>query len=278
MNLKIHRLANGSEVWDKKGKCKSVETPFFIVGAADKTSAVQGVIEIAEDTVNGIPLKEFRVGEFDKDKNLEITAIYERSSNSSSPAQEEGEDPEPEPTISYSAGEGQKLVTTGTLIKKVSPPGKDAPEAGNFINWNGKRGRDFAVEGVNVPTANPRFTLTKYVSASEANSASFQTKLEDLVGCVNSSAWRGRDAGTVMFVNFSFSGAQSGSDKLAVSFDFLVRRNEKNASAGGVDVGEVAGWDYVWSITEPTPDGPPAVKGIYVNRVTRFVNFSQLGV
>lgn len=271
MTIKIHRLANGSEVWDKYGKCRSVEAPFFIIGAADKASAVQEVLSIAEQELNGIPLKEFRIGEFDRDKNLEITAIYEKNTVAQDDSGEEE-------TISYSAGEGQKLVTTGKLIKSAAPAGKNAPYTGDFINWNGKRGRDFAVAGVNVPTANPRFTITKPVSASEANSASFQTKLETLVGCVNLSKWRGREAGTVMFVNFSFSGKTSGSEKIAVNFDFLVRTNEKNAAVGDVNLGEVAGWDYVWSITEPAPEGPPVVKGAYVNRIARFVNFSQLGV
>lgn len=276
MGMKIHRLANGSEVWDKYGKCRSVEAPFFIIGATDKASAVQEVMSIAEQELNGIPLKEFRVGEFDKDKNLEVTAVYERSSSGSSAPSEEEENPES--TISYSSGEGQKLVNTGELIKSAAPPGKTAPDPGNFINWNGKRGRDFAVNGVNISSANPRFTLTKYVSATEANSASFQTKYESLVGCVNASTWRGREAGTVMFVNFSFSGKLSGSEKLAVNFDFLVKSNEKNTFVGNVNVGNVAGWDVVWSIAEPTPEGPPEIKGVYVNRVTRFINFSQLGI
>lgn len=277
MEMKIHRLANGSEVWDKYGKCRSVEAPFFIIGAADKASAVQEVLSIAEQELNGIPLKEFRVGEFDRDKNLEVTAVYERSSSGSSSPSEEEENPEP--TISYNAaGEGQKLVTTGELIKSAAPPGKTAPDPGNFINWNGKRGRDFAVNGVSIPAANPRFTITKYFSASEVNSASFQTKYESLVGCVNASTWHGREAGTVMFANFTFSGKLSGPEKIAVNFEFMVRTNEKNAKVGNVSLGDVAGWDAVWSLSEPTAEGPPEIKGAYVNRVTRFINFSQLGV
>lgn len=275
MGMKIHRLANGSEVWDKNGKCRSVEAPFFIIGAADKASAVQEVLGIAEQELNGIPLKEFRVGEFDRDKNLEVTAIYERSSGSSSPSDSDNY----EPTISYNAaGDGQKLVTTGELIKSAAPPGKTAPDPGNFINWNGKRGRDFAVSGVMIPAANPRFTITKYFSASEVNLASFQTKYESLVGCVNSATWRGREAGTVMFFNFTFSGKLSGPEKIAVNFEFMVRTNEKNAKVGNVNLGDVVGWDHVWSISDPTAEGPPEIKGVYVNRVTRFINFSQLGV
>lgn len=275
MAIKILRLATGNEVWGKDGKCKSVESPYYITGASDKKTAVQGVIALAEQSLNGIPLKEFRVSEFDKDKNLEVTAVYERSSSSGSSS---GTEEDYSTRISYSAGESLRTVTTGELILSRAPSGKTPPNVGNFVNWNGKRGRDFSVAGVNIPTANPRLGITKYVSASEANSASFQTKLEALVGCVNASSWRGREAGTVMFVNFSFAGVASGSEKIAVTYEFLIRPNEKNAQVGGVSVGNVAGWDYVWAITEPTPDGPPEVKGAYVSRVCRFVNFSQIGV
>ena len=271
MTIKIHRLSNGSEVWDKYGKCRSVEAPFFIIGAADKASAVQEVMSIADQELNGIPLKEFRVGEFDRDKNLEITAVYERSSG--------GESQESyETTVSYSGGGGQKHVTTGELVKKVSPSGEDAPDPGSFVNWNGKRGRDFSVAGVDIPTANPRMTITKYFRASEVNSASWQTSLEELVGCVNSRAWRGREPGEVMFSDFSFNGPAAGSDMVAVSFEFQIRKNEKNAKLGDVNMGDVAGWDYPWVITEPTPEGPPKVRGAYVSRVVKYANFSKIGV
>jgi hypothetical protein len=274
MEMKIHRLANGSEVWDKNGRCKSVEAPFFIIGAADKASAVQEVLSIAEQELNGIPLKEFRVGEFDRDKNLEIFVIYESSSSGSESAGSESDSPR----VSYSAGGGQVTVTSGDLVKTVSPSGKTAPDPGNFVNWNGKRGRDFAVNGVTVPTANPRLTYTKNINANTVNSATWQTKLEKLVGCVNSSRWKGRDAGSVMFVNFSFNGPVSGTEKVSVSFEFLIRPNEKNAQIGGLTVGDVYGWDYVWAITEPSPEGPPEVRGAYVSRVCRFADFSQIGV
>jgi hypothetical protein len=279
--MKIRRLANGTETWDKNGRCKTVEAQFWITGAPDKSSAIAEILSLAPESENGASLKEFRVGEFDKDKNLEITAVYERGSGSSSSDQREDNSP----FFSFSAGGGTKHVTVGTLLKRRQGPNSGyLPDPGNLIGWNGDHSpQGFRVSGVDVPTASLKESWEKSMKVSSLTTA-WRRKIANAVGKCNDAPFKGWDRGEVMLVDCTFSGSSKGSDKVKVKFDFAIRLNEENAEVDGVDIGAVEGWQYVWVISDPLVDintdkvYRPQIIGIYVSQVVEYTNFNALGI
>lgn len=108
---------------------------------------------------------------------------------------------------------------------------------------------------------------------------SFANRMDDLVGCVNSTPFMGRAAGEVLFLGYN---AEDGSNKEAtVRFDVGISKNK-----AGFQIGDIAGitkdgHDLIWLSYVPNAGGAQPgrkIKAAYVERVYERIDLAaELG-
>lgn len=208
-----------------------------------------------------------------------IASVTYSRGGSASPSDNEAEESDSEPVFSFSAGGGTKHVTNATLVKRFAGPTADyVPDPGTLVGWNGENGLNFQVAGVDVPTASIKESWETEMSMSELTT-SWRRKIAAATGTCNSSRFKGWERGEVLLVNCSFQGSPNSSDKVKVRFDFAIRLNEPNAQVAKITLGEVEGWQYVWTIQRPHLEGyTPDVLGAYVSQVVSYSDFNSLGL
>jgi hypothetical protein len=152
---------------------------------------------------------------------------------------------------------------------------------GNGINWNGQYGDNSEFAGVDVPSADLQETYTKVMKISSLTTA-FRRKVAGLVGSVNSNTFKGWEPGEVMFLGCSFSGVDKARERVTVSFNFSIKPNEKNVKLGAIPLGDVAGWDYVWTLKPKTiwlnKSVTTELQYAFVAQVAPRKDFSALGL
>lgn len=203
------------------------------------------------------------------------TVTYSRGGGSSPQEEEDNQ-----PVFSFSAGGGTKHVNYAPLIKREGGPETDyIPDPGQMVGWNGESSsQGFHIAGVDVPTASLKESWEKTMRMGELTTA-WRRKIAKVIGTCNNSSFKGWEKGEVMLVDCSFSGVADSSELIKVRFDFAIKLNEKNADIGGVNMGDVEGWQYAWCITKAHTLGyEPIVLGAYVSQVIKYSDFKQLGV
>lgn len=275
----VKRLSEGSETWNLDGTCESAEIPFFIVNPNSKSAAINAVKSVAPSSYGGLPLSKIRFDGFDSGGNINVIAVYEDSDDNSDSTEED------EAAVNFDCSAGTKHVST-PIAQVCVYSADDSREAGNLasaipVGWNGKFGAESEVAGVDVSIGELRETYTKTFSRSKVMSSSWKRKVANMVGKVNSGTFHGWDPGEVMFLGASYAAPLKGSEEVKVSFQFSIRINEKNAKVGAINVGDCAGFEYLWAITsDRIEDGKriPIVKKIYKAQVCQSANLSVLGV
>ena len=235
------------------------------------------VFEIAEEVFNSAPESHnglFRdsidLGDYDDSGNLEITVKYSDNAWSSTSSDDEDEE---EPTFNFDCSTGTAHITHA--IKERIIKGK---AAGKTIGWNGQYGDDMEIAGVDIPIAQMTESYTKIIRLSKLTN-SYRRKIAMLTGKVNSKAFKGWEAGEVMFMGCSFSTPDKSSAKVTVTFNFTIQPNEKNASVAGVTFSK-RGFEYAWAISKTVAvDGKtPKIEteGVYVNQIVQYADFGVL--
>lgn len=269
--------SHGSETWDSTGKVSQTELKYFVIGDAPKKEVMLAVWNDAPAELDGLRKENIRFEGYDDDHNAEFTVAYKKSSSGSTPETDEEE----EPTVSFNCGGGTRHVTTA--IKQTMASKSNAPTIyiGNGINWNGQYGDNSEFAGVDVPSADLQETYTKVMKISSLTTA-FRRKVAGLVGCVNANTFKGWEPGEVMFLGCSFSGVDRARERVSVSFNFSIKPNEKNVELGNIPLGNVAGWDYVWTLKPKTTWSANSLHAelqyAFVAQVAPRKNFSALGL
>jgi hypothetical protein len=270
--------SHGSETWDSTGKVSQTELKYFVIGDAPKKEVMLAVWNDAPAELDGLRKDSIRFEGYDDDRNAEFTVAYKKSSSGSTPDTDEEE----EPTVSFNCGGGTRHVTTAISQRMAH---KDFFDPGlnlaNGINWNGQYGDNCDFAGVDVPSADLQETYTKVMNISSLTTA-FRRKVAGLVGCVNANTFKGWEPGEVMFLGCSFSGVDRARESVTVSFNFSIKPNEKNVKLGNIPLGDVAGWDYVWTLKPKTIWSNNSVKTeleyAFVAQVAPRKDFSALGL
>jgi hypothetical protein len=278
MSQQVFVQADGSATWGLNGRCESAEIPVFIVNPeGGKSAAVQTVIDNVPETYDGLPLTKVRFDSYDSEGNLNMVAVYEESSGSAS---DEDVADEEESSLSFNCGATAIHITEAYSQRRIL----GRKDAGNVIGWNGKGGDEMQVEGVDVQTGECRETYTKDIRVSKLTNE-YRRKLWRLVGKVNKTKYLGWEAGELMFMGANFTApgkdTKDGEKTVTVTFDFVVRENEKNFDYEGVKVSK-KGFDYVWSIKKSNKgeEGYPkaTIEAAYVAQVVKYADFSVLGL
>lgn len=274
IEMSVKRLADGSETWTSATACSSAEIKYLATNVTSKAAAIAAVFSDAPESYGGgLVRKSVRVDSY-KDGVMELSAVYGGSSGGGGGLS--GDDVQ----VSFDTSGGTRRVNIA-----LSETCYDVEQGGHssmsnpVINWNGKTGAESKVDGVDVPSANPRLTFSKLFSASSLTT-SYQRKLMQLTGTVNNKKWRGWEKGELLFLGANYSGKTEGS--VQVTFSFQVMPNESNAKIAGHSIGKKEGWQYVWtrSRTVKGSDDAPEVKvtHIYKADVLKKSNFSELGI
>lgn len=124
------------------------------------------------------------------------------------------------------------------------------------------------------------FSVTVRVLTTSINNA-FVANLRRHTGVVNNAAYRGHDAGEVMFAGLQGS-VRHVDEFTELDYEFLVRENETNVTLGEFVGVTKQGWDYWWVYSEifQGVDGHNVKQPIfgYVERLFRQGNLAGTGV
>ena len=158
------------------------------------------------------------------------------------------------------------------------PTTTNALNAGLAINWNGKNGVQSEIAGVDILKPQIREIWTKTMKYSAATATSYKRKILESIGKVNSSSFKGWDAGEVLFLGCTYGIPYTAEEDgegvkyIDVVFHFLIKENKKG----------VNGHSYTWNIQDNVikADGTldAVIKGTYVAEVYEKTNLNKLGI
>jgi hypothetical protein len=182
------------------------------------------------------------------------------------------------------------VATTTNVKKSLATPiimrWNDAhatiPDHRQHINVDGD-----SVEGVDIYVPKFEFQETHYFTHAQFN-PTYRRNLFNLQAKTNNAAFRGFEAGEVLFLGFTAT--LKGLTHWEVTFKFAASPNQKNLETKlpGTLVGVVPpdgvvkkGWQYLWIRYLTKQDGKvflPKPQYLYIERVYEEANFAGLGI
>jgi len=259
---------------DSDGNTVSVEIPYIVFGASTEDDALALVRAATPASYNGVALETVEIDERLAEEIYKVRAIYPENTDSGG-GESGGGGTEEEPSFSFDTGGGMKHLTQSLATVGSYPD--DAPDFGGAIEVD----EDNNVNGCDIIMPIMTFSETHWYSNSKVTTA-FKKQLSELTGSVNASAFKGYDAGEVLFQGASGSRrGKKSSDKWEITYKFAVSPNVRNLRIGSITVAEKDGWDYLW--VKYHPDVDDASKTLikkpqyaYVEKVYERKDFSIL--
>ncbi|MBR2364291.1 MAG: hypothetical protein IKA79_03725 [Lentisphaeria bacterium] len=257
---------------------ENIDLVYLVIGVDDEFEARDLVLNTAPEIFRNCTRD---IVELDKHEG---TALYFRVSYVRNGTEKEEDEDEDEISFDLSSSS----VTMKRAYSQTSY-GSNAPDAGLSIGWNGKSGDQSDIAGVEVSTSTIRKSFTVAMKYKDLTVA-WEKKVAKLFGKVNSSSWKGYEAGEVLFLGCSFSGINSKKTVFNVTYNFGIAFNEKNVLIGKDSNNreiriDKTGWQYVWDIVkseyaESKKDMPPAIRimGVYVANVYKTADLNALGI
>lgn len=262
---------------DASGVLTSAEIPYIVFEAVDEDEALQAVLEIAPKSLGNAPLSSIEIDSRENDTVYKVNALYEEDESSPGAGSSiGGEDDSEEPQMSFDCSGGTAHIVRSFNQQKW----KTEPNPNGMIGWNGKPGQEAEYAGVDVVTATMRESYTLQMRPSQLTT-SYKRMLANLTGKVNSKSFKGWEAGEVLFLGASFSGNQSGSDRITVTFNFAIQQNESAVPISPELAINKRGWEYVWTITKTVDDPETKTTKVelvnaYVEQVYPYADFGKL--
>ncbi len=264
-------MATIEENWEAHAKAMTalgvlseVEVTYIVSDVEDEEAALRAVLAFVPKYQDFLYLSSVEIDERRAENIFAVNAIYSDDYTDEDTAEEE------EATVRYASGGGTKRVLNAVSQRVLY--GTD-PGAGTRICWNGKTGDDCEVRGVDVPSAAPRKSYMIYKKRSNLTTA-YESKMESLTGCVNSTTFKGYAEGECMFLGMSYDGEDTSSSILPVTFDFMIQRNEDATTIEGYPIEKVEGFEFPWVLR----DDNDVVICIYAAQVNSKKDLNQLGI
>lgn len=283
MTVKVEQLYEAeTKAIDARGEFTEVEIHYIVFGVDKEAEALEAIRQkllenIYDDsmpTYGVLPLERIEIDERCNETTFKATAIYRRISSSDNYKDTDDDDKDEPSTVSFDCGGGTRHVTHSVEQKRVV----GTKDAGGYIGWDGKTD---SISGVDVPTAQFRETYTANKKIKDINTR-YKRLVGSLVGTVNYAPFKGWNKGEVMFLGMSYNAPEKGRKKVTVTYNFMIQPNEENAKVGGVPVGFVEGFQYIWALHKTTVAENKApkveVEAVYVETVCQYGNFSALGI
>ncbi len=151
-------------------------------------------------------------------------------------------------------------------------------------NMSGAIGVDAnGVNGIDIIT--PQLQWQEQYDVPNAYiTAAYVRGLAGLTGTTNNAAFRGFEAGEVLFVGCSGSqewDSEKGSGPWSLSYRFVASKNVTGQTIGSIGGIEKKGHEYLWVRYEDAVSGSSLLKqpkAVYVSKVYKDADFSQLGI
>lgn len=295
-NIIIREALEGrTQVMNSEGRAQSFRIQYLVFGLPSQpvTRVIGGeVVAVPSETVAleevrnatpaeylGLARKEISVAERISEECVKIEVSYEKAGNQSAPGLSDETEEEAASGGTSNASEMSFESVEGTehisySLRTIAAVGVPACGA---IGLDAKKN----IAGVDRQTGYTTFRETHTLSRNTFN-AKYIRKISDLRYCVNSSAFRGFDAGEVMFTGFSASQVGSGDKrKYRVTYSFTVRPVIPAQNVQGLRVPAMNGFDYFWPYYNIAADSSTGQLGIPlagygIERIYRWASFSAL--
>jgi hypothetical protein len=182
---------------------------------------------------------------------------------------------EPEPQFSFDTGGGTQHITQSLAIMGAYGVVADC---GGAIGFDGEN-----VAGVDITVPVYNFSETYYFPPGQVTQA-YKSAIFSLTGTVCTGAFRGFNAGEVLFLGASGSRRGSdASDDWEITFKFAASPNRTGITVGAITGIAKHGWDYME--VRYAADVDAAVKqvikkpiGVIIHKVYQDGNFAGLGI
>lgn len=257
---------------DRNGSLIEAEIPYIVFEAGDEDAALAAALERAPKKLNGMAFDHAEIDSRINSNTYKVRAVYAKDGDTATTEDEDDSTPESTYAFDTSGGTMHRNQSLGT---SVYPP--SAPSFGGAIGVD----NDGSIAGVDVTMPVFNFTETHTLAASRVTTA-YKKKVAALTGTVNSSSFRGFDAGEVLFIGASGSrNGNKSSDPWEVTFRFAVSPNKTGLSVGGIKSIQKKGWDYLWVRYADSVSGTSLIKSpvaAYVEKVYESADFSNLGL
>ena len=257
------------------GDVVEIEIPYLVFGASDEDAALAAArAKAASKTVPGMALDSVEVDERVNASTWRVKAAFAPSSSSGG---DEGGGDEDAFSTSFDTGGGTMHMNQSLGTASKTP--NDAPDFGGAIAVDAEGN----VAGVDVTMPVFNFQETHTLSGTVVTDA-WKKKVAALTGTVNSAAFRGFDAGEVLFLGASGSKrSKKASANWEITFRFAVSANQQRLKVGDLTIESKRGWDYLWVSykTGVAANGKSLVKkpsAAYVEKVYPDGNFGTLGI
>lgn len=290
MPVTVSRWKRASEVeWGISGDSDSRTVAWWArldapVASENSDEGDRAVLDYAEthapQTWDGLPRGPFSI-EQKTPVDWLVTANY-----SLGDSQSQREDPPPGATAAWDFEVSLDTQRRYTAFNQQKF-GAAAPNQEGFINVVNDNGQ-MRVEGVDVFAVRMIYRLQVSIPNATMTAAYINT-VAGLAGKINDATFKGVPKGELMFLGWRGKVSTSGDSDM--SFEFQRRRTPNLPLVVGVGPNaipiptgtEIYGWDIVEAVWKTAVDatvndmkaGP---KGVYVNRVFEFGDFTQLGI
>jgi hypothetical protein len=185
---------------------------------------------------------------------------------------------------SFDTTGGTQHVTQSQEYQDVSGYFYESRYPSSATNMSGAIGVDSnGVNGVDVVTPQLQWQESYDVPNSYVTSAWIRS-VAGVTGTTNNAAFRGFEAGEVLFVGCSGSQEwddQKGRGPWSLSFRFVASRNVTGKKIGDISGIAKKGHEYLWVRYEDSSDSKELFKkpkAVYVNKVYKESDFSSLGI
>ncbi len=249
----------------------SAELVYSVRGTNDDLAARNQAKNTSPATYDGMPRQSVSV-EPVGDELWEAIVRYAKNQGGSLP--EPGES-----IFSFDTGGGTQHITQSKqTVSSHAPSGSSAPGFGGAIGVTAD-----GVEGVDITVPVFQFSETHSFSNNQVT-PSYKGTLFSLTGKVNAGAFKGFQAGEVLFLGAS--GSRRGTDPdddWEITFRFAASPNAGGISVGNINGISKKGWEYLWvRYADQEDTGSRAIVkrpvAAYVERVYDEGNFAGLGI
>ncbi|MEM8739471.1 MAG: hypothetical protein AAGG38_13490 [Planctomycetota bacterium] len=247
----------------------SAELVYLIRGASNANEARTALLVAAPDTSDGLNLDDAEVEELDGLAGTYTGFVRYVGGNTAAGTSL--------PSFRFETrGATQRIFQSlQTVSSHHSADVPGAPNFGGAINV-----AEQAVEGTDVTVPIYTFSETHAFTNAQVTNT-FKANLFALTGTVNSSSFRGLNAGEALFLGAA--GSQQGDGDWAIDFAFAGSPNLTGITVGDMTGIAKKGWEYLWVRYQTAEDTDAKLLvrkpvAAYVERVYHSGDFSLLGI
>jgi len=276
--MKINRSVREILRTSPDGKCEKARLLYVVSDCPAAADAIAAVAAAAPEKLDSTPRQSVEINASPGGGLFEIAVNYAQShvSKSHRSSRKAGD------RVWKFAVHGSAVIRNTALatVRSISAEVSPADDPGVLIDWNGKSGQE-SVSG-SVKVLEPVFTeICRATFPVFKLNTAYKRRIAALVGKVNSGTFHYWAPGEVLLESIVQSEPftnSAGTELCDVVFTFAIRPNGERSCAG-YQVAQVDGWDYLWAITENTPDAlSPRVRSLHVSRIYERASFTALEI